>query len=426
MTRRSRRSPGEGSVEMGLLLESDGRSGIALTRDGRFVRVACRPEDEEGSEIVLRPESGGRSVWGLVSSPADGLERGTPAGRTRPERGAVRAGSARRALRPGLAAAAVVLLCLLAASPFAVGRVLASGDPVAYVSVDINPSVEFGVNRWDRVVTAQALNEDGEALLAGLGWEGRPLGDVLDDVASAAVDLGYLEPGGDPGAFLVAVVPAAESLDVPPGLQRQLERAREAVGAALAERGVQVEVETVLADAAAMREQARELGLSVGKYSVLLVAQEAGLDLEAQDLNRGVGRAILAAGGHPGEVLREAHQVKKISKLAEKFEEKNGLDRDNKGGQGQGQGQGQGGPDDGSRDGPEGAKGDETGAGDPPGHKSDDRGRGNGRGQGRGGGRGHDDKGAGTGAGGPPADTETEPGTIPDGSENEGREGSGD
>ena len=34
--------------------------------------------------------------------------------------------------------------------------------PVAYVSMDINPSVELGVNVFDNVVSVEAYNEDGK------------------------------------------------------------------------------------------------------------------------------------------------------------------------------------------------------------------------------------------------------------------------
>lgn len=37
--------------------------------------------------------------------------------------------------------------------------------PVSYISIDINPSVELGINRFKRVVSAVAYNEDGQNIL---------------------------------------------------------------------------------------------------------------------------------------------------------------------------------------------------------------------------------------------------------------------
>ncbi|WP_181861874.1 anti-sigma-I factor RsgI family protein [Slackia isoflavoniconvertens] len=40
-------------------------------------------------------------------------------------------------------------------------------QPTAYMGIDVNPSIELGVNRFDVVVCAEGLNDDGEAVLAG-------------------------------------------------------------------------------------------------------------------------------------------------------------------------------------------------------------------------------------------------------------------
>lgn len=37
--------------------------------------------------------------------------------------------------------------------------------PVSFISIDVNPSIELGVNRFGQVVTANAFNEDGEKVL---------------------------------------------------------------------------------------------------------------------------------------------------------------------------------------------------------------------------------------------------------------------
>lgn len=301
MTRRN--SWREGDGERALLLETSRGRGVALTPDGRFLSVRCGLLDEEGQEILL-----GRH--GAVE------DRFGPDVRRRPVRTVW-------GLRPGLAAAMALVVCFALLSPLAVGRVLASGKPVAYVSLDINPSVEFAVNRWDRVVTGRPLNSDGEELLASFRWRGRLLDDVVFDAGAAATSLGFL--GGGAGEVVLAVVPAGPGAGVPPGLNRQLEDIRARLADRLGGDGSGVTVETLVADAATVRGQAEKLGLSVGRYALLLVAQENGLNLHPADLEHGVGRAILDAGGHPGEILRKAHEERKLSKLAEKFKERNGL-----------------------------------------------------------------------------------------------------
>ena len=73
--------------------------------------------------------------------------------------------------RAQMAAAAVLLLVL--ASVF----LPLSQQPVAaaYVTLDINPSVELTVSSSRKVISVQALNEDGAEVLEGLKLKGAHL-----------------------------------------------------------------------------------------------------------------------------------------------------------------------------------------------------------------------------------------------------------
>ncbi|WP_367924036.1 hypothetical protein [uncultured Ruthenibacterium sp.] len=59
--------------------------------------------------------------------------------------------------RIGMVACTLLLLVLL-------GSVTLYFSPVAVISIDVNPSVELSVNRFDRIVEIKGLNEDGEKL----------------------------------------------------------------------------------------------------------------------------------------------------------------------------------------------------------------------------------------------------------------------
>ena len=74
----------------------------------------------------------------------------------------VRKRPARRWLRTisAVAAAAVLLL--------AVGGGAAYAMPYGVVSLDVNPSIEYTINRFDYVLSVEGVNEDGRALLAGM------------------------------------------------------------------------------------------------------------------------------------------------------------------------------------------------------------------------------------------------------------------
>ena len=51
-------------------------------------------------------------------------------------------------------ACAMAVLCLFLL--LGTGGYSLYGRPVSYVSIDVNPSIELGINRWGRVVSANA------------------------------------------------------------------------------------------------------------------------------------------------------------------------------------------------------------------------------------------------------------------------------
>ena len=63
----------------------------------------------------------------------------------------------------------------------------------AYVTVDINPSIELVVNNRDKVVYVNALNDDAEVLLADLELAGLNVDDAMDIIIEAAIELGYID-----------------------------------------------------------------------------------------------------------------------------------------------------------------------------------------------------------------------------------------
>lgn len=64
--------------------------------------------------------------------------------------------------------------------------------PVSYVSIDVNPSIELSLNRFDRVVSAAAYNEDGEIVLNGLEVKGKPYTEAIDLIVESESMKPYL------------------------------------------------------------------------------------------------------------------------------------------------------------------------------------------------------------------------------------------
>ena len=69
-------------------------------------------------------------------------------------------------------------------------------SPIGTVRMQINPDVQLSVNRFDRVVALEGLNEDGAALIDDYHAYGKGMKTVSDELADRAVELGYLSDGG--------------------------------------------------------------------------------------------------------------------------------------------------------------------------------------------------------------------------------------
>ena len=64
--------------------------------------------------------------------------------------------------------------------------------PTAYVGIDVNPSIELGINRFDHVVETKAYNDDGQAVLDQAQVQGMAYADALAAIESAMAEQGYI------------------------------------------------------------------------------------------------------------------------------------------------------------------------------------------------------------------------------------------
>lgn len=74
------------------------------------------------------------------------------------------------------AAVCACLLCML------VGRRWLYFTPTAEISIDINPSLELSINRFDRVISVDGYNDDGRALAAALDVKFMNYADAIERI----------------------------------------------------------------------------------------------------------------------------------------------------------------------------------------------------------------------------------------------------
>ncbi|KMT21823.1 anti-sigma-I factor RsgI family protein [Clostridium cylindrosporum] len=68
--------------------------------------------------------------------------------------------------------------------------------PTSYLSIDINPSIELGVNGFGKVVKAKSFNDDGNKILHGLKVTGLNVKKAVNTVLLSAIHNNYIEVNG--------------------------------------------------------------------------------------------------------------------------------------------------------------------------------------------------------------------------------------
>lgn len=147
-----------------IIMEICGAEAIVLDTDGSFVRIRNRGFCV-GQEITISPD---------LLIPVRTSRSNT-----------------RKIVRWAAIAACV---CILLGPIFSF--LIMNSQSYGYVSVDVNPSIEYHINRFDRVVNITAVNKDGEALLATIGkdnMEGEDIEVALSLTIKALSLEGYLE-----------------------------------------------------------------------------------------------------------------------------------------------------------------------------------------------------------------------------------------
>ncbi len=166
--------------------------------------------------------------------------------------------TSKKLLAPFVSVAACALLLI--------GGFAYYNTPVSYLSLDINPSIELGINAFDKVVTVESYNDDGAALLKESDLNGLTMEEAINNLVQNAADQGFI---ADDGSTVIAITAETNQADNAVNLQNSGEAG---VNAALAAKSIPAIVYTDCSDLA-LRTQAKALGISPGKYKLILILQ---------------------------------------------------------------------------------------------------------------------------------------------------------
>ena len=149
--------------------------------------------------------------------------------------------------------------------------------PVSAISVDVNPSVELGVNRFDRVVAVDGYNEDGTELAASVDLKNLNYSDALEVLLGSEAMQPYV---AEDGLVSITVI----------GSTRQKgEKMSNRIRSCGYAQSPNVECHSANREEA---EAAHEAGMSFGKYRAFLELRNLAPEITANDIQTWTMRQI--------------------------------------------------------------------------------------------------------------------------------------
>jgi len=233
----------------GVVLEIIGSDMVLLTPEGEFVK---RPVLD--SSVVLGQEFHYCETVEVINPPKQGFLT--------------------KWRRSGLAVAAVFLMLIL--TPTMLNMLSMTTETVAYVTIDVNPSIELAIDNKGAVVSAEGLNDDGRRVLQSIelvGLVGLKSEIAASRIVKELVEFGYIKRG-DAATLMITVRSVKSGNQVALGLKEKLTVATK-------ETLAQNEVKYAVVEAHMINEELRlsaeQTGVSPGKY--LFMLQERKLEL---------------------------------------------------------------------------------------------------------------------------------------------------
>ncbi|WP_169086310.1 anti-sigma factor domain-containing protein [Paenibacillus sp. PL91] len=251
-------------MKRGVVMSIHKQHAVVMTADGQFLQAPIQGKTEIGEEITFeeeyrKPRTFKAAYWYT-------------------------------------SAAAIMLLVFL---PFLLMMQQDKNPVVAYVSMDINPSVELGVDKNDKVRELSALNEDGRLIIEGLEYEGVNVETVAASILERAKGSHYLDTPNK-NIFITSMLlddNSALKLDYEQILTGKVDRTLRNLLKQLAAEAASANI-TTLSVPNEVREEAAANGISSGKMAVYLMAKDEGYTIEMEQLKQNsIDKATESLGG---------------------------------------------------------------------------------------------------------------------------------
>lgn len=204
----------------------------------------------------------------------------------------------------------IALSAAAACALLAFGGYTYYNTPVSYLSVDINPSVELGVNAFGVVVRTEGTNEDGQLLLKNHAFTNKSVRNIVQELVEEAAAQGFIAPDG---SSVIAVTSETDDDDKASKLQDQ---AQNGANAALEDKKINAVVYTNAASLE-LRTEAKTAGISPGKYKMIKLLQILDPTIKVEDYQDAKMSAIIEKAN---ELLSSSEDLdKQIEEIEQAF-----------------------------------------------------------------------------------------------------------
>jgi len=189
---------------------------------------------------------------------------------------------------------------------------------VAYVTIDINPSIEMGIDSQQIVRQIRGINDDGTRLIQNLALNGQSVDKITEELLVRA-EPGYFAKGIDDiviSSTLADPNAAAHINDV--ALSNQLKTiVTHHIDRTHPKQADQFQV-TAFAAPKELRNEAIAVGLSTGKYAIYLTAKNNGLQIPLEDYKKESIYTIAKQNGGSASLIKSQDLTKDyLSKLVQ-------------------------------------------------------------------------------------------------------------
>jgi len=157
--------------------------------------------------------------------------------------------------------------------------------PYYYVSLDVNPSIEYKVNRFDRVIGVDAVNGDGQEILNNLNLQNQNIEDAIEDTINQLATEGYLG-GTEEGGLVIATY-----CDNEQDRDRLRDRLHEKAQDCLQEGNINANLECYAIGLQRVQE-AEKLGTTPGKLNLVEKLKESSADPDSIDIESWLDKPV--------------------------------------------------------------------------------------------------------------------------------------